>query len=118
MKGIAQLTSKQRDAVEAQARLIAAERVGDQLKASAAYLSEWLENPSDGVTYVTKLTVKPNWGDDGDLFMIINAVIDGRKRVAFHGGSTLADALIGLSKRLANGSMKWREDKPYDEQGT
>ncbi len=113
MKGIETLTPKQKAAVEAQARLIAAERQDTALKASTAKLSQWLENPGDGETYVTKLTIKPNWGDEGDCFIIINATIGGENRVAFHGGSTLGDAIIGVVKRLTNGNMKWREDTPY-----
>ena len=114
MKGIDGLTPKQKAAVEAQARLIAADRRKEELESSVAKLSEWLENPGDGETYVTQLTVKPNWGDDGDCFVIMKALIGGEKRIAFHGGNVLSDAIIGVMKRLLNGTMKWKEDKPYD----
>ncbi len=113
MKGINKLTGKQKEAVEAQARLIAAERQAESLRDSTVKLSEWLENPGDGETYVTKITVKPNWGEEGDCFMIINATIGGEQRVAFHGGNTLGDVIIGTVRRLSAGTMKWREDKPY-----
>jgi len=114
MKGISELTSKQKAAVEAQARAIAAERVRDELADSAENFSEWLENPGDGETYITKVTFKPNWGSEGDIFIILNATVGGVDRVAFHGGATFADALISAVKRLRNGSMKWRDDVPYE----
>ncbi len=113
MKGIKGLTPKQKDAVVAQAQLIAAEHLEAKFRVSASKLSEWLENPGDGEVYVTKLTFKVNWGDEGDCFVIVNATIGGQKQVAFHGGSTFGDAIIGVMKRLENGSMKWRKDTPY-----
>lgn len=35
--------------------------------------------------------------------------------VAFHREEMLWEALVGVSKRLQNNSLNWREDKPYDD---
>ena len=115
MKGIDKLSPSAKAAVVEQARLIAAEREGVVLLAALQRLSDWLENPEDGETYVTKITIKPNWGEEGDCFIIFNATIGGQKKAGFHGGQTFSDAIRGGSSRIFNGRMKWQEDVPYAE---
>jgi len=43
---------------------------------------------------------------------VVNAVSAGAPIVAFHGGQTFKDCLVGMLARIENGSITWRADKP------
>lgn len=78
-------------------------------------LDRWVEDPPDGETYITRITFKMNWGYDGDVLAIVLATLDGEKKVGMHSDPTFAECVSGLASRLANGTMKWKEDVPYAE---
>jgi hypothetical protein len=50
-----------------------------------------------------------------NVLLIVKAETPEGNIIAFHGGEDLASVVIGLVNRLDNGSIKWKEDKPYDE---
>lgn len=56
-----------------------------------------------------KLVVKAT--DGSDVMCVVTAQIEDVQVVAFHNGDSIRSALTGLSKRLANGSLKWRRDE-------
>lgn len=62
------------------------------------------------VTYVN-FRVTADEGED--VLAIGKACWDGEKVIAFHDGSSFADALVGFTNRFRNGQLKWKEDKPY-----
>lgn len=48
---------------------------------------------------------------DRDGYMgVVTADVGGQAMVAFHGGTSMGDALKGLLERLENGSIKWKTD--------
>lgn len=60
---------------------------------------------------VTRISVNlPTQERDGYL-AIVTATHPEGNLVAFHGGTTLLDALVGLISRLENGSIKWQKDR-------
>jgi len=49
-----------------------------------------------------------------EFFGIVVAIDgEGREWVAFHSAMTLEEVFRGVWARLANGSLKWRENQPY-----
>jgi len=105
---------EQREEKRYQASQRAAERYLQRLAIRVEYLSRFVDDPSDGETYINSIQFKVGAGWDGGVLAIVKAVIGGEKRVAFHGEETLDECIVGLSSRLANGNLKWKEDKPYE----
>jgi hypothetical protein len=60
------------------------------------------------IRLVNKLGLGSGW------LAVVRAETDGGKFVAFHGGDTYLEAVSGVIARLRNGSLKWREDTPYE----
>lgn len=56
------------------------------------------------------IKIRPAQYAGGDTLITVTALAGGTKYVAFHAGSSVADAVVGLRNRLANGSLQWRED--------
>jgi hypothetical protein len=48
-----------------------------------------------------------------DTMVILKAVCEGRKYVAFHSAFDPAEAFQGAMMRLNSQNLKWHEDKPY-----
>jgi len=91
----------------------AAESLLNKLGVRLEQLSRFVDDPPDGETFITEIRFKVNAGWDGGTLMIIKATIGGEKVIGFHGDEGLAETLAGGVNRLANGSMKWKEDTPY-----
>jgi len=51
----------------------------------------------------------------GDVLITIKARYEGHRIIAWHGDSDLLTAMAGAGKRLFAGTLKWREDLPYEE---
>jgi len=63
----------------------------------------------DVYVHSLKLVSKSNEADDWLVVLTVDTP-DGAK-IAFSSGSTIADGLSGLGNRLANNSVKWRNDE-------
>jgi len=87
------------------------ERYGKRLE----QLDRWIEDPPDGETWITAITFKTASGYDGGVMGMIKATVGKDNRIAFHGAETLGECLTGIVGRLDNGTLKWKEDKPYGE---
>jgi len=59
------------------------------------------------IRLVNKLALGGGW------LAVIRAESSEGKFVAFHGGDTYMETVSGVVARLQNGSLKWKEDKPY-----
>lgn len=81
-------------------------------------LDRWLEDPPGGEVYITELRFRVGAGYDEGVLCIVKAQHGVERLVAFHGADTLLECISGLSSRLANGSLKWKEDIPYDSRTT
>lgn len=67
---------------------------------------------------VYEIRVKCDPDDEQGVLCIIKAYKPDGYVVAFHREETVWEVLVGVSKRLQNNSLKWREDKPYvDDSG-
>lgn len=60
---------------------------------------------------VLRIAVQCPDGDRDDYMVYVTGLVDGKRCVAFHGGATFREALIGAIDRMSNRSLKWREDK-------
>ena len=61
--------------------------------------------------YVKALRFSLKDGADGDWMAVLTADTDDGPMVAFNTGATFGDCLSGLSARLDNGTLKWKEDE-------
>jgi len=91
----------------------AAARMMTKLGLKLEQLDRWIEDPPDGETFITELRFKMGGGWDGGILAIVKTDGGEGKRIGFHVGDTLADALVGMVNRLENGSIKWKEDTGY-----
>jgi hypothetical protein len=64
------------------------------------------------VVEVTGLSIRGPVAQGGEFLCTVRGYDEeGMAVVAFHGAATLTEMFIGLSARLNNGSLKWREDQ-------
>ena len=86
-------------------------RVGD----AVMYLALCVEDPPGGDRWLKEIRIKVRYGEEGDVLVVVKAEGSEGNQVAFHSGDRVDDVVIGLANRLRNGSLKWREDKPYEQ---
>lgn len=70
-----------------------------------------IEEMRDDDMFVKSIRFRFSETEGGDVMAIITADMQSGPMVAFHGASNLRDAITGLSARLVNGSLKWKEDQ-------
>ncbi len=92
----------------------AAARVLQRLATRVEQLARFIDDPPDGDTWIKSIQFKMNAGWDGGVLAIVKAEVGGELQVGFHGEDTFDECLMGLASRMANGSMKWKEDMPYE----
>lgn len=78
-------------------------------------IDDQVDNPRDSGIRYTDLRVKLEVGDGEEVLAIIKRERDGLKEIAFHYGPSVGTVLEGLVGRMKNGSLKWKEDVPYEE---
>ncbi len=86
-------------------------RVGEALM----YLALCVEDPPGGERWLKEIRLKVRYGSEGDVLAVIKAEGTEGEQVAFNSGDRLDDVIVGLASRMRNGSLKWREDRPYGE---
>ncbi len=102
-----------REAKEKRLLKAAATHVG-RVGESAMYLAQCVEDPPGGERWLKEIRFKVRYGEEGDVLVVLKAEGSEGNQVAFHSGDRVDDVIIGVAARLRNGSLKWREDKPYD----
>jgi len=70
-----------------------------------------LETP-DGLT-MREIRIRVPQAEGDDYMVVVKATAGGHPFVAFHAAAEAHEALKGAIERIANGHMKWREDRPY-----
>lgn len=60
---------------------------------------------------VSSMTLKFDPDDEQGCLAVVRGYKPGGYVVAFHRESTVWECLVGVSKRLANNSLKWKEDE-------
>lgn len=84
-----------------------------RLGESIMYLDQQINDPHDDVTFISHINFKVRYGSEGDILVVVRALSGKEKIVTFHSGDRLDDVVLGLASRFRNGSLKWKEDKPY-----
>lgn len=83
---------------------------GVLLSRAESYIAAYAEED----TFVQSVTLKIPQDVGQDTFVIIRAMVGGKPMVAFHGAPEFGDAIIGLTKRMQNRSLRWKEDMYAD----
>lgn len=76
-------------------------------------LDDQFDDPRQSDVVYTDLRVRLGDGSDPEVLVILKRTRAGEKEIAFHYAQGVGAGLEGLVGRLKNGSLKWREDKPY-----
>jgi len=92
----------------------AAERLLQKHGLRLARLDEIIEDTPDDTHYITELRFKLGIHTGGAVMTVIKSDGPNGKQVAFQVGETIGDAITGLVNRMDNGTLAWREDKPYE----
>lgn len=110
-------SSKQEEKENARHRtsIAAADRMMRRWGEALEHLDRHVMETPDEEHYITEVRLRVRYDDAGDVLAIVKADGPGGKGIAFHSDATPATALVGLVARLNNGSLKWREDKPYGD---
>ena len=82
-------------------------RVAETLYRADALVNTLFEEDVD----VTRISITLPTMDRGECMAVVNATVHGEYAVAFHGGATLHECLLGVLARLENRSLKWKQDK-------
>lgn len=98
-----------------QASIRAADRLLARMGKRLEQLDRWADDPPDGETWITEVRFKTGSAFDEGVLAMIKVERGAEKLLAFHVADGLGEALVGLVSRLENGTLKWKEDKPYDE---
>lgn len=88
------------------------ERMGE----SVLTLDDYITDTGGHNRYVVEIRFKVRYADEGDILIVVKRAGEGGKEIAFHSADTLGEAVISLANRMRNGSLKWREDKPYGDE--
>lgn len=74
---------------------------------------KWEATEKRPLVYEVRIKCDPE--DDAGVLCIVKAYKPDGYVVAFQREETVWEALVGVSKRLANNSFKWKEDVPYEK---
>ncbi len=92
----------------------AAARLIMKLGSALEKLDTWtLESPDDE-RYIVGINIKVRYDSVGDVLAVVRADTANGPVVAFHTGTDVSSVVLGLVNRLDNGSLKWREDTPWE----
>ncbi len=95
--------------------LKSAENYVGRLGLAVISLDDNITDTPDGEHFVNEIRFKVRYDEQGDILVVVKAFGGPGKTIAFHSADTVAEGLLGLANRLTNGTLKWKEDKPYDE---
>ena len=102
-----------RENTRAYASKLAADEHFKRLGVKLDKLDRLAEEGDSSARYPTELKIKMLYDDRGNILAVIKADGPEGPQVAFHGGETITEALGGIVSRWDNGTLKWKEDKPY-----
>lgn len=90
-----------------------AENIRSRVGEAVLTLDDYVTDPRDTEAYIKEVRLRIRFDDEGDVQGIVKREGENGKEIAFHNGDSLAQTLQGLANRMRNGSLKFREDKPY-----
>ena len=68
-----------------------------------------------GATEVTSIKIRFPTEAAPTTLLVIQANVEGNRKIGFVGAFSLGDALLALGARMREGSMRWREDVPWEQ---
>lgn len=98
-----------------EASKVAAKRLLTKLGSKVEQLDRFATEAPSGDYYITEVRFKVRYDTVGDVLGIIKIEGENGKQIAFHSDDTISEALGGMVNRLVNGTLKWKEDIPYDK---
>jgi len=89
--------------------------------------TKWLEGVARGVISIenyniaiqeekptlTEFRVKCDPDDEEGVLVVLKGYVGQQEFVSFHRDTTVTAALTSVGNRLRNGSLNWREERPY-----
>lgn len=74
-------------------------------------VDRWLGLQEEDDFRLTGLKLRAPIEYSGEYLVIISAYVQGQPMVGFSSGSTIMEALLVCSRRILNGSIKWKDDQ-------
>lgn len=95
-----------------------AERLQERMGESILTVDDYITGRLGDYDPITEVRFKVRYLDEGDILVVVKRKGEAGKTIGFGSADTLGEAVISLANRLKNGSIKWREDTPYDGWGS
>jgi len=105
--------SRQHDEARGSSRTEAFAKQLEGLSVRAVKLDAWLERLDGQGVWITHINFRAPTDVEGSWLVVIRARGSDGKVVAFHDGPTFWEALNGTLARIENGTLRFKEDKPY-----
>lgn len=81
-------------------------------------VDRWLGLQEEDNFRLVALKLRAPMEDSAEYLVVVSAYVDGRAMVGFSAGSTIMEALLICSRRILNGSIKWKEDQYAQDRAT
>lgn len=91
-----------------------AESMRARIGESILTIEDHIHDPREGQMHLNEVRLTVRYDSVGDVLAMLKRSDGTVKEVAFHSADTISEVVSGIASRLRNGSLKWREDKPYD----
>lgn len=102
-------------------------RDNDAPKADRAY-AKWIQGLANGLGHIdtyrdeiqeerptlVAIVIKCDPDDESGVLAVIKGYVGASPWVAFHRADAVSACISEVGNRLRNGSLKWREDTPYE----
>jgi hypothetical protein len=93
---------------------VAATNILTRLGAAVERLDRFVTEVPDDEHHIQSITIRFRYDYIGDVLLVARALCGKGKVVAFQTADSLQGAIQGFVNRLDNGTVEWREDKPYE----
>ncbi len=93
----------------------AAARLLTAIGSSLERLDRFIVEVPDDEHHIRSITIKMRFDDVGDILLMVKADSGSGPKIAFQAAESVAACITGIVNRLDNGSVKWREDLPYEQ---
>jgi hypothetical protein len=78
-------------------------------------LDEWLEMSGEMVDRLIEVRVKGPKTIGGDTLVIVKALVEGKRKIAFHSAASSSEAVKGALEKVYNDSLVFKDDVPWEE---
>lgn len=102
-----------RESAKFEASQRAAANLLSNLGVRVEQLDRLIMEGTDDATFITEVRFKMAGDEFEEVLGIVKTNGPHGKQIAFHYAPSLVEALSGIVNRLNNGTLKFKEDKPY-----